>query len=518
MESPVTELTDVIEIAGPDFSCRVVADFADALGPLLESSSPEAWPGLEQIKSSTVRQISRGELAVADGVVLPVHLKLYRAAQLSDRARDVVRGSKSGREFDNLREARRRGLPCIEPIATGVFTGSFGSRSFLLTRTEPGVSLEQGPLAAERADRVGALLRQCHDAGLHADDLHAANLLERPDGGLVLLDLTSAALSSALSLEQRAQGLAYFCRGLDGSVLDPAARPLVESYGASPACVAKAAQHGARLRYRGLSAFGRRAFRACSHTALDHRPKAPRWYLHRPAEDAHAAARAMIADPPGPAKSGRRGSVHFSDELVLKDRTAAAARRLFRASYWLSYAGVPCPTPVALWTWLRRGRVVSQRVDGLTLAAEVEAGMSPAGMVDAARRLGRSVGRMHAHGLRNRDMKFENLMRDPASGDVLMVDLDGVRRKLPGDRRGQAADLGRLLAAYRAAGEPGGRVVRFAFLRGYSRARTCLLQPPITRHLMRLTAARAAAWASAHPDVQASPASSAPDGGGSSAG
>lgn len=518
MDSQMTQRDDVVEIAGPGFSCRVAADFADVLGPLLEESSPDAWSGLEEIKSSTVRRILRGELSAPAGVSVPVHLKLYRAAQLSDRARDAVRGSKSAREFANLREARARGLPCVEPLAAGVFTGSFGSRSFLLTRTEPGTSLTPGPLPAECARRVGALLRQCHDVGLHAEDLHAANVLQREDGRLVLLDLTSAAFANPLEFDQRAHGLAYFCRGLDGSVLDPAARPLVESYGASSECVQKAARLGARLRHRGLSAFGRRAFRACLHTAIEHRAKSPRWCLHRPAQHLHEAARALIEDPPTPDKSGRRGSVHLADDLVLKERTAAASRRLFRAAYWLLFAGVPCPMPVALWTWQRRGRVVSSRVSGDTLAAELAAGMSDAAMRESARRLGCSVGRLHAHGLRNRDMKLENLVRDPQTGEIAMVDLDGVRRRVPGERRGQAADLGRLLAAYRAAGEPGGRVVLFAFVRGYIRARTCLLQRPKIRHLMRLTAERAAAWASAHPAALASPGSSATLDGASSAG
>ena len=95
-------------------------------------------------------------------------------------------------------------------------------------------------------------------------------------------------------------------------------------------------------------------------------------------------------------------------------------------------------------------------------------------------------------------MKFENLIRNPETGEVNMVDLDGIRRKTPFDSRGQAADLGRLLAAFRAAGEPGGLRSIARFERAYNAARKCLLIGPINRRVRRLAEARASAWASAH--------------------
>ena len=489
---------DVVEIDRPELCCRVTSDFARALEALLEAGEPGTWPGFEGVKESAVRRVLRGVARGPAGADFDVHLKLYRADKLSDLARDAVRGPRSAREFDNLRGARRRGLPCVEPLAAGALGGRGGSRSFLITRTEVGKSLPRGELSSLQARRVGELLRLAHDRGLHARDLHAGNLIERTDGSLVLLDLTSAALGQALELEQRAQALAYFCRDLDGSVLDPAARPLIEAYGASPACTQAAARAGSRLRNRGLSAFGRRALRSCRHTALEQKTKGPRWYWHRPAAELHDAARALIEAPPPPVKSGRRGAVHLGADLVLKDRTAAAARRLFRAAYWLSFAGVPCPMPVALRTFQRRGQVVSARLAGSSLEDELAAGLAGAELLAAARRLGTSVGRLHAHGLRNRDMKLENLQRDPRTGAIAMVDLDGIHRKIPRDRRGQGADLGRLLASFRALGQPGGTKVLRAFLASYISARSALLQPAATRLLLRFTLARAAAWESAH--------------------
>jgi hypothetical protein len=81
---------------------------------------------------------------------------------------------------------------------------------------------------------------------------------------------------------------------------------------------------------------------------------------------------------------------------------------------------------------------------------------------------------------------------------VHIVDLEGVRQKRPSDLRGQGADLGRLLAAWRAGGEPGGTAAVRNFLRRYVRARRSLLQPPQLRRIVRVALERAGQWASAH--------------------
>src|SRR5262249_17090134 len=166
-------------------------------------------------------------------------------------------------------------------------------------------------------------------------------------------------------------------------------------------------------------------------------------------------------------RSGRRGAVWLLDELVVKQRAQGPARRLFTAMYWLLFAGVPQPGPVALRTFDGTGPLFARRLCRPDIADELRSGALAGGaLLAAAGSLGDGLGRLHAHGLRNRDLKFENLVRDPQSA-VCMVDLDGVRRKRPSDARGQAMDLGRLLAAFRAAGSPGGGAAVRAFARGY---------------------------------------------------
>ena len=79
-----------------------------------------------------------------------------------------------------------------------------------------------------------------------------------------------------------------------------------------------------------------------------------------------------------------------------------------------------------------------------------------------------------------------------------MVDLDGVSRGSTADTRGRGADLGRLLAAFRNAGSPGGPATVATFLRSYLRANRRLLQRPPLKRMLARAAHRAGEWAAAH--------------------
>ncbi len=482
-------------------TCQIDASCAEWLEPLLVqrfAGDSSAFEDFEEVKHSRVRTVSRGVLGDIE-----VHLKLYRAVRLSDKARDALSGSRGVREFARLREARGRGLPAVRPLAAGRFAGSAGNQSFLVTESvdaRPMARTEFDPSAAETA---GRLLREAHDHGLHAPDLHPENLLLATDHTSAwLCDLTNAVLANPLEFEQRARALGFFCLELDGLVRDPSAAPLLSAYGASVELVEEAHRSAKRLRNRGLSAFGRRATRACRHTevrTVDSSPPAE-WFLHRPSERHHDAALAWIesAGSSEPVKSGRRGAVWVTDEFVVKERDAAAAKQLFRASYWLDYAGARTPRPIALRLSHGRGHVFVTRIHGPTLA-EAFASMTPTDRLAAADDLGRSLGRLHALGLRNRDLKFENLILDPATRAIYLVDLDGVRRRKPLEFRGQGRDLGRLLAAYRSATKDDVDVkLMRRFYRSYHSSWKCLGLNPNPR-LRKHSEERANEWARAHP-------------------
>ncbi|MBL9076862.1 MAG: hypothetical protein JNL08_05130 [Planctomycetes bacterium] len=494
-----------ISVAGKDRARATAAPaVADALRALLAHDVAD-WDrhDLERFKERTVRSVFRGRLGGAE-----VHAKVFRADTLADRARDALRQGRGEREAAHLAAARALGLPVVEVLASGTAMDGGQPRSFVVTRTVPEAApfTFAAPAAVQRT--VGALLRTVHDHGIDLADLHPGNLVLDPAGRPFLLDLTSMRHGGPPSLRRRAAALALFCQDLDGGALDAAARELLAGYLAGGPPLADGLQHELalathRVRARGLVAFGRRATRACRHTHAEARRRGqPRWFVHLgqglPEAIVPDATR-LLADPGPPLRRGRRGAVWLGTGYAIKERDAGAARSLWRAAYWLAYAGVPTAPPVALCLDRGRGFVFSQNLAQPSLAHELAAGALDAGAVaDAARSLGTAVGRLHAHGLRNRDLKFDNLVRHPGRAQVCLVDLDGVRRASATDTRGRGADLGRLLAAFRGAGSPGGEATVRTFVRAYLRAHRRLLRQPPLRRILRHAERRAREWASAH--------------------
>ncbi len=471
-------------------TAAVLPACADALRARLAAGTPDQWPGFAIVKESTVRTVYSGLLARD----LPVHAKLYRPVRWTDRARDLLQGARARVEFANLRRARDLDLPAVEPLAFGT-TDAAPHRSFLVTRSvRDAVPLPRRALPATQAASAGALLRRIHDAGMLATDLHAENVLVDATGDLHLVDLTNARFGPSLDDIARARALAFFLLDLDGGPRHPAARPLLDAYAASDQLRATSARIWRRLSIAALRAAGKRALRACRDTTVQ-RSKGLSVFAHRPAGDLVTVA--MQADPSLVAadatKHGRRGGVWLRDAMVAKRRTRAHARALFRASYWLLRARIPTPMPVALILRGETATVWSERIAGDDLRARLRRGeLDAKALRRAAAALGDAVGRLHAHGLRNRDLKLENLLLHPRTGEVIMVDLDGVRRKALDDRRGSAADLGRLLAAFRQAGSPGRLRTIACFLHSYNRARTCLGLEKLDPYTRRRIGARAA--------------------------
>ncbi len=458
--------------------------------------------GMTLVKQRSVRTVWSGALG---GV--PVHVKVYRADRLADRARDALRGPRGARELTHLRVAADLGLPAAEPLASGLAVAGDDLCSFVVTRTVPDAQPFTFALPPATITAVGRLLRAMHDRGALAGDLHVGNLLVDGGGRPTLIDLASLRHRGEPTLAERARGLAFFCQELDGGALDPRARGLLAGYLADGTALGDALRRELALathrwRARALPAFGRRSTRTCRHTEVaPHRRGQWHWHWHLPTADADVRARAtaFVAAPPAPHKTGRRGSVWLTDWAAVKERQAGAARKLWRAAYWLRFAGVPSPMPLAFAAHAGRGFVFSERLAAEPLAGELAAGrLAAPAIAAAARSLGDSVGRLHAHGLGNRDLKFDNLIRDPATGRVAMVDLDGIRRSAAADTRGRGADLGRLLAAFRAAGEPGGDATVRTFLRAWLRAQRRLLRSPPLRRIVRRAAVRAGEWARDH--------------------
>lgn len=472
------------------------------LAMLTSDGAPWALPGFAVIKERTVRTVAHGPLGGER-----VHLKVYRADRWLDRARDAVRGPRGAREFERLAGLRARGFPAAVPLAHGMVRVGDELRSFVVTRTVP--DARSFRLADPAAAAVGALLRRLHDAGERPQDLHPDNVLLDTDGRPWLIDLANLDRGGVTGLADRAAALARLCEGPPGGPLDPAAKALLDGYLAAGVPLPDGFRlelmlATRRLRTAGLASFGRRAFRACRHTEVgDKRRGRPRLWRYLPTDDTPPLdideIESFACDAATAVKQGRRGGVWLTERFVVKRRDAGAARRLWRAHYWLLHAGVAAPQPLALRIRGDDGRVFAQRLPGASLADELRDGTlhGPA-LLAAARRLGADLGRLHAVGLRNRDLKFDNLVRDAATDRVAMVDLDGVRLKATGDARGVGADLGRLLAAFEDAGRPGGDGTLRAFVRAYVRTQRGMLHDAPLRRILKRAATRAREWRERH--------------------
>ena len=497
-------LPHFVPVVGPHGDASASPRLAAPLRELLAHDFT-AWTtrGLRSIKQRTVRTVLVGALGDES-----VHVKVFRADTFADRARDLLRGAPGLREAGNLQHARELGLPAVEPLAHGFVQTDEQRRSFVVTRSVDGAPFDFASASATVLANAGALLRSVHDKGLAPGDLHPGNLLVDAAGQLHLLDFTSLRHVGELDLVARARALAFFCQELDGGALDRQARPLLAAYLAAgpalpPALRRELTLATHRWRAGALPAFGRRAQRECKHTTVGEiRRGIPRWVWHLGAEPVAAhrpAVDAFFAAPPPPHKEGRRGAVWLLDRLVVKQRDAGAAQKLWRASYWLLFAKVAAPAPVAMRWHVGTGHVVTARLGTRSLAEELADNCLDADAIAAATRsIGTQVGRLHAHGLGNRDLKFDNLVRRGGDGEVCMVDLDGVRRRAATETRGRGHDLGRLLASFRAAGTPGGATTVRTFLRSYLRAHRRLLQQPPLRRLLRSAEQRAGEWASEH--------------------
>ncbi len=484
--------------------CRglVVTSAQNALQPLLEQL-PDTR-GLQLVKESTVRSVLRGRFDNLD-----VHVKIHRAVTLSDRARDNLRKDRGAREAANLLAAAALGLQAATPLAHGVYRTDHGARSFLVTRTIEGATPFDFDMDPSVLKDVGRMLRSAHDRGFLPGDLHPGNMVVDRTGLPWLLDLGKVEHHGDPDLRRRAADLAFFCAELDGGPMDPAARSLLFAYldgdrEMPGEIIDELVLATRRLRNRQLGKYGRRSSRPCRHTIVERDGAGTNWRLHQVEDEVerpvlHEACREFLFAPPRPDKEGRRGAVWLGEELVVKRREQGPARHLFEAMYWLSFARVPQPEPVALATRNGVGHVFARRIPAPSLDKALASGrLSGKALLQCAHALGTAVGRLHAFGLRNRDLKFENLVRDPFSGTVCMTDLDGLRRKKAVDRRGQGRDLGRLLAAFRHAGSPGGTAAVTAFARSYLRARQRLLQPAESRRIWRVAGKRAAEWLRAH--------------------
>lgn len=119
-----------------------------------------------------------------------------------------ARFSRSYREWALLRELQRRDLPVPEPIGARYRRRGLLYQATLVTRLVADAQtlaerLTEAPLPATDWQRLGALLRRFHDAGVYHADLNAHNILVNGAGAFYLIDFDRGRLRAPGSWRRR---------------------------------------------------------------------------------------------------------------------------------------------------------------------------------------------------------------------------------------------------------------------------------------------------------------------------
>lgn len=208
---------------------------------------------------------------------------------------------------------------------------------------------------------------------------------------------------------------------------------------------------------RMLTQAGKKVISCCLRLCTGHgmpsrqvRAGETRWTVHATASADYPELGAILADPEKDIRSRRQGLFRnksdfaYHDRLVVKRYNArkasdslldlfrpSKATFAFRKARLLEEAGLPVARALAAayapWRGpVRPSYLVMERVrDAGTYRPFFEAGGDP----DHARILGRMIGRLHAGGLRHRDLRCENLLED-GMGQLWFIDMEGIRIQL----------------------------------------------------------------------------------------
>jgi len=192
----------------PSWCCiRPFRPLIDAAG--FDWADPARGPGAILVKVGRYRRIWRVEIA-GDAYFL----KQYDRGPPAARLKALWRGPAARREWDAGRFAAAHGVAAVEPVACAGWHGSSApadaaagrhvpgpGASLLVTRAVPGarplcdvwLEVRDDPTrASELARCVARLVARAHQAGFRHGDLHAQNILVRPDGGPLFVDLYNA--------------------------------------------------------------------------------------------------------------------------------------------------------------------------------------------------------------------------------------------------------------------------------------------------------------------------------------
>lgn len=423
-------------------------------------------------------------------------------------AADAPGRRRARREFEIGQRVRRAGAPCPRPWA--LWTGA--ERTLLLfedlgaSAAIPRASWRSEPGLLEAA---GAAIAHLHDAGIRHRDLHAGNLLRRPDGAVLLSDFGKARAGSQVLRRGRLTDLGRLIGSLLPAEPSELAR-FAEAYlgrpdpdGAFARAIATAgfarlrAHHAnldrrARREVRGPHPCLLRVEREIVATLLDS-PDPERTFLGPPLKEGSRSRVGLVRLADGAVAVLKHSLPRFAGDP--RDRCGRSkALRSLLAAEGLRRRRIPAARPLAAWSrpgrgsWLLLEHLPAHRP--LQQVAPELRGPARAELLGELAVLARW---MHDLGVRYRDLKPSNVMVDPAAAPgarLALIDHDRNRfSRRPVARAAAMRDL----AALHAGLPPAVRASeRLAALHAYDPA---LLERAAWRRWVRPLLAEAAARA-----------------------
>ncbi|MEZ6186013.1 MAG: lipopolysaccharide kinase InaA family protein [Planctomycetota bacterium] len=453
------------------FAREVLAPVADRVAEL---------PGAEVVKTNKARDVVR-----APGPQGELFVKRFRVDAALRRLASLWRGSPARREFLALRHLAREGIAVPRAVLLSEVPAWRGVGAMNLATEAVPESVElarriDALREAEDADarrgllaRLAEVLQRVFAAGVWHPDLHLANFLVRPDGGLVTLDLHSVRLRGGpLGVGAQVGLLGKLAHSF--GLLDPrtaawgreelewfvaAYAERVPAVGRPDALFARLWGAAIDLERRRLASRDRRCLVNSTEYAVQGVRGRRMWRrrevsaqtvwlaLDEPAQavvHAHPKRRSRIETLRAPAELAEQGAELVRKLYLFPHWRARLAGffgepqplRAWKAARACEVRHVPVPRHYALvleGIVPRLGSVLMEKLADVTMPHVwlQGDGVTPGRRQRLARRFGTLLGRFHAQGLKHHDLAVQNLLIRLSPDDaweLWLVDLDEVRR------------------------------------------------------------------------------------------